>query len=87
MPVRFVSLQRLWHEAQGHGADPNDSHAHSHGDAHRAKGLQGGGEQRGGQEMIVPLSHVHHDGLHLEIRADDPTDVEHLVAVPCNKAK
>lgn len=30
----------------------------------------------------MPLGQVHHDGFHLEVRADDPTDVENLVAVP-----
>ena len=87
MPVCFFSLQRLWHEAQGHRAEPDDSQAHGHADAHRPESLQGGGKQRGGQEPVVALGHVHHDGLHLEVRADDPTDVENLVAVPCNEAK
>lgn len=87
MPMWLFSLQRLWHEAQGHGAEPNDSQVCGHADAHGGEGLQGGGKQRGGQEPVVPLSHVHHDGFHLEVRADDPTDMENLVAVPCSKAR
>lgn len=86
MPVRFFPLQRLRHEAQGHGAEPDDSQAHRHADAHGPQSLQGGGKQRGGQEPVVALGHVHHDGLHLEVRAENPADVENLVAVPCNEA-
>lgn len=82
MPVGFFSLQRLWHEAQGHRAEPDDSQAHGRADAHRPQRLQGGGRRRGGQGPAVALGHVHHDGLHLEVRADDPTHVENLVAVP-----
>jgi len=87
MPVWFVSLQRLRHEAQGHRAEPDDSQADGRADAHRPERLQGGGKRRAGQEAVMALGHVHHDGFHLEVRADDPADVENLVAVPCNKGK
>lgn len=82
MAVWFFSGQRLGQEVQGQGAAPDDGQADDCADAHGAQRLQGRGQRRGGQEPALPLRHVRQDGLQLEVRADDPADVENLVAVP-----
>lgn len=87
MAVWFFSGQRLGQEAQGQGAAPDDGQADDCADAHGAQRLQGRGQRRGGQEPALPLRHVGQDGLQLEVRADDPADVENLVAVPCEKGR
>lgn len=85
--MRLVFVPRLGHEAEGRGAEPDDGQADGHAGAHGHQGLQGGGQQRGGQQPLVALAHVHHDGFHLEVRAQDPAHVENLVAVPCKEAR
>lgn len=87
MAVWLVFVPGLGHEAEGRGAEPDDGQADGHAGAHGRQGLQGGGQQRGGQQPLVALAHVQHDGFHLEVRAQDPAHMENLVAVPCKEAR
>lgn len=77
--VGFFPGRRL--RAEAAEADPEDGQAGGHSHSQGSEGFQGRGER----EAAPPLRHVHGDGFQLEERSQNPADMEHLVAVPCDR--